>query len=116
MKFVTLVVIVPSEDEESFKKTAKEAGASGATVIQAKGSGVEEKKSFFSLTFEGNHTLLLYILEENMSRRVLKALKSFIEEENNDGLAFTLPISSIVGLDKSLLSKFEKNIEDEEIL
>ncbi|MCD6258088.1 MAG: hypothetical protein J7J31_00635 [Helicobacteraceae bacterium] len=116
MKFVTLVVIIPSQDEDRFKKAAKEAGASGATVIQAKGSGVEEKKSFFSLTFEGNHTVLLYILEENMSRSILRALKALIEEEQGDGLAFTMPISSIVGLDKSLLSKFEKNIEDEEIL
>ena len=116
MKFVTLMVIVPSQDEDKFKKVAKEAGASGATVIQAKGSGVEEKQSFFSLTFEGNHTVLLYVLEENTSRTVLKAIKAIIEEEKKDALAFTMPISSIVGLDKSLISKFEKNIEDEEIL
>jgi len=116
MKFVALVVIVPSEDEDTFKKVAKDTGAAGATVIQAKGSGVEEKKSFFSLTFEGNHTVLLYILEENMSRSVLKAIKVLIEEGKKDALAFTMPISSIVGLDKSLISKFEKNIEDEEIL
>ncbi|MCK9490605.1 MAG: hypothetical protein M0Q24_00835 [Sulfurimonas sp.] len=116
MKFVALVVIVPSEYEDIFKKVAKDTGASGATVIQAKGSGIEEKKSFFSLTFEGNHTVLLYVLEENMSRSVLKAIKVFIEKEEKDALAFTMPISSIVGLDKSLISKFEKNIEDEEIL
>ena len=116
MKFVALVVISPSEHEDAFKKVAKDAGAPGATVIQARGSGVEEKKSFFSLTFEGNQTVLLYILEEIISRRVLKELKSFIENSDNDGVAFTTQISHIVGLDKALLSKFETNIKQEEDL
>ena len=64
MKFVSLIVIVTAEHEEKMKKVAQEAGATGAMVIQAKGTEFEEKKSFFSLTFEGNHTILLYILEE----------------------------------------------------
>ncbi|MDY0117069.1 MAG: hypothetical protein RBR59_05805 [Sulfurimonadaceae bacterium] len=116
MKFVALVVIADAEYETDFKRVAKSAGASGATIIEAKGSGVEEKKTFFSLTFEGNQTVLLYILEESMSRKVLKALKLFIEESSKKGLAFTTPIMNIVGLDKTLLSQFEKNIEDEERL
>lgn len=116
MKFVALVVIAPSEYESDFKRIAKEAGASGATVFDAKGSGVEEKKVFFSLTFEGNQTVLLYILEEGMSRKVLRALKRFIDESENKGLAFSTPIVNLVGLDKALLGKFEKNIEEEERL
>ncbi len=48
MKFVALVIIASPEHEESLKTVAKEAGASGATILQAKGTGHEEKKSFFS--------------------------------------------------------------------
>lgn len=116
MKFVALVVIAEAEYEADFKRIAKSAGASGATIIEAKGSGVEEKKTFFSLTFEGNQSVILYILEEAMARKVLKALKVFIDDSDNKGLAFTTPILNIVGLDKTLLSQFEKNIEDEERL
>lgn len=116
MKFVALVVIVPSENETVVKNLVKEVGAVGATIFDAKGSGVEEKKSFFSLTFEGNQTVLLYVLEDGMSRKVLKAIKLYIDGERNKGLAFTTPINYIVGLDKVLLHKFEKNIEQEERL
>lgn len=118
MKFVALLAIVTAEYEENMKKVAKEAGADGAMVIQAKGSGQEEKKSFFSLTFEGNHTILLYILEEKMSRSVLKAMKSEIEKEGADsnGIAFTSPISHIVGLDQKVIEKFEEKIKIEEVL
>jgi hypothetical protein len=116
MKFVALVVIAPAECESEIKKVAKSAGATAATIMDAKGSGVEEKRSFFALTFEGNQSVLLYILEEGMSRKVLKVIKGYIEQNNNKALAFTTPINHLVGLDKGLLHKFEKNIEEEERL
>ena len=116
MKFVALVVIASSEFEDDLKKTAKEAGASGGTILQGRGSGYEEKKSFFSLTFEGNHSVMIYILEDKMSRVVLKALKEELEREAGDGIAFTTPISHIVGLNEKVIEKFEDNIKKEEIL
>lgn len=116
MKFVALIVIADAQYETDFKRVAKEAGASGGTIMEAKGSGIEEEKTFFSLTFEGNQSLLLYILEEGMSRKVLKTLKLFIEGNSKKALAFTTPIVNMVGLDKTLLNQFEKNIVDEERL
>jgi len=116
MRFVALVVIVSADNEEKMKKVAKQSGASGATVLQAKGSGYEEKKSFFSLTFEGNHTMLLYILEEKMSKSVLKAIKKELEEEKSQGVAFISPITHIVGLNEKIIEKFEEKIKSEEVL
>lgn len=114
MKIVALVAIVPADLESDLKKVAKEAGATGATIFNARGSGVEDKRSFLSLTFEGNQTVLLYILEEGMSKMVLKALRGFMDTNEDRGLAFTVPINHIIGLDKALLHKFEKNIQEEE--
>lgn len=114
MKVVALVAIVPADLESELKKVAKEAGAMGATIFNARGSGAEDKRSFLSLTFDGNQTVLLYILEEGMSKNVLKALRTFMEAETDHGLAFTVPINHIIGLDKALLHKFEKNIQEEE--
>ena len=115
MRFSALIVIASSEYEEKLKKVAKEAGASSATVIQAKGSGHEEKKSFFSLTFEGNQCVLLYILEEKFSRTVLKSIKAYIENDKSDCIAFTTPISHIVGLNENIIKQFEENIKTEEL-
>jgi len=116
MKFVSLIVLVTAEHEEKMKNVAKEAGATGAMVIQAKGTEFEEKKSFFSLTFEGNHTILLYILEAKISKLVLKAIKKEIETEQGDGIAFTMPIDHIVGLNQKVIEKFEEKIKIDEVL
>ena len=114
MKFVTLTIIASCEYEDALKAVAKKAGASGATVIQAKGSGIQEAKSFFSLTFEGNHTMLLYILEENLSKHVLKAIKAHIKAGKSDAIAYTSPIGHIVGLNENILEKFNQTIKEEE--
>jgi nitrogen regulatory protein PII len=116
MKFVALAVIASNEYEDSLKAVAKEAGATGVTVLQARGSGYEEKKSFFSLTFEGNHSFLLYILEENVSRLVLKALKHELENTPAKGLAFTMPIGNIVGLNHKMIKTFEEKMQEEGVL
>ncbi len=116
MKFVALLVITSSEYEDRLKAISKEAGADSATVIQARGSNSGDKKSFFSLTFEGNQTVILYILEEKLSKTVLKAIDKEIETAKTDCVAFTMPISHIVGLDKDVLKKFEDCIKNEEDL
>ncbi|QOG12506.1 P-II family nitrogen regulator [Arcobacter sp. FWKO B] len=113
MKFVALVVITASEYEDKLKSVAKEAGASGGTILQGRGSSSGEKKSFFALTFEGNQTVILYILEEKLSKTVLKAINKEIQNNPTDCVAFTTPISHIVGLDREVLKKFEDSIKQE---
>ena len=116
MKFVTLFVITSAEYEDTLKAVAKDAGADGATVIQGRGSNSGSKKSFFSLTFEGNQTVIIYALEEKLSKKVLKALNKEILNNKTDCLAFTMPIAHIIGLDREVLKKFEDTIKKEDNL
>ncbi|WP_277640442.1 P-II family nitrogen regulator [Wolinella succinogenes] len=113
MKFVALIVITSGEHEESLKTIAKNAGARGATILQARGSGSEEKRSFFSLTFEGNQSLILYILEEKLSKTILKTIHKATQNKAIECVAFTVPLAHIVGLDQTLLRKFEDSIKQE---
>jgi hypothetical protein len=113
MKFVALVVVTSSEYEDKFKSIAKKSGVGGATIFQAKGSGSSENKSFFSITFEGNQSVLLYILEEKLSKTLLKSIHTEITSNKSDCIAFTMPISHIVGLDREVLKKFENSIKNQ---
>ena len=113
MKFVNLTIIAPSEYEDKLKALTKEAGASGATIIQGRGHGHKEKKSFFSLTFEGNHVIIIQIVEEHISKTILKAIKKDIAGGELDAIAYTSPINHIVGLNTCTLKKFEETIKQE---
>ncbi len=113
MKFIALVAIIQDKDEEAAIKVAKEAGAGSVTILHGKNIGLEEKKVFFGLTLEENVSVLLFVLPRRLSMKVMKALRTTFDLDNheNSGLAFTLPLSHVAGLDTQELHKFEDNIK-----
>ncbi|SFV60679.1 Nitrogen regulatory protein P-II [hydrothermal vent metagenome] len=114
MKFSALVVIIEDKYEEKAIKVAKDAGAGGVTVIHGRSIGLEEKKVFFGLTLEENVSLLLFILPMRVSLNVMRTIKDEFDfqSQENKGIAFTLPLSHIVGLDIQELHKFENEVKD----
>ena len=112
MKFTALVAVIQDKDEEEAIKVAKEAGAGSVTIMHGKNIGLEEKKVFFGLTLEENVSVLLFIMPRRVSMRVMQAIrKSFdLDNPDNSGLAFTIPLSHVAGLDTKELHKFEHSI------
>ena len=112
MKFTALVAVIQDKDEEEAIKVAKEAGAGSVTIMHGKNIGLEEKKVFFGLTLEENVSVLLFIMPRRVSIRVMQAIrKSFdLDNPDNSGLAFTIPLSHVAGLDTKELHEFEHSI------
>ena len=113
MKFTALVAIIDNKDEEAAIETAKEAGAGSVTILQGKSIGLEEKKVFFGLTLEENVSVLLFVMPRKLSLQVMRSLRSKFDLDNPDnvGLAFTMPLSHVAGLDTKELHKFEHDIK-----
>jgi hypothetical protein len=113
MKFTALVVVVEDRHEEEAIKVAKEAGAGAVTILHGRNIGLEEKKVFFGLTLEENVVALLFVLPRKLSMRVLKELreKLHIDADENNGFAFTVPLSHVAGLNVKELHKFEDDIK-----
>jgi len=114
MKFSALVVIVAKEFEEEARKAAEDAGAGGVTIVSGRGSGIEHKKSFLGLQIEGQQTLLLYVLERRLAVRALKAVVNCSElMKSGHGLAFTVPIEHIGGINLKEIAQFEERIRED---
>ena len=113
MKFTALITIIQDKDEEAAIETAKQAGAGSVTILHGKSIGLEEKKVFFGLTLEETVSVLLFILTRKLSLQVMRELRSEFDLDNPDsvGLAFTMPLSHVAGLDTKELHKFEHDIK-----
>ena len=113
MKFTALVAVIQDADEEEAIKVAKEAGAGSVTIMHGKNVGLQEKKVFFGLTLEENVTALIFVLPRKLSMKVMKALRVKFDLDNheNSGYAFTMPLSHVAGLDTQELHKFEDEIK-----
>ena len=114
MKFAALVAILAEELEEQAIDSAKTAGAGGVTILDARGIGTREKKTFLGLTYEGSQSVLLFVLEKKLSVRVLKQITRDLDlNAHSKGVVFTLPLEHIAGIDLQQLEKFESQIRDE---
>ncbi len=76
-------------------------------------SDLRRRKVFFGLTLEENVSVLLFILPRKLSLQVMRELRSEFDLDNPEtiGLAFTLPLSHVAGLDTKELHKFEHDIK-----
>ncbi len=114
MKFSVLVAILAEDLEEKAIDIAKEAGAGGVTLLDGRGIGAKEKKTFFGLTYEGAQVVLICVLEKKLSLAVMKALTRGLDlTQHSKGVVFTLPLDHIAGIDTRQLESFEQHIKDE---
>lgn len=114
MKFSLLVALLADELEEKAVESAREAGACGVTILNGRGIGAEEKKTFFGLTYEGSQSVLLFVLERKLSVTVLKALTRDLElDRHSKGVVFTLPMEHTAGLDTEQILRFQEQIKSD---
>jgi len=113
MKFTALIAVIADKDEEAAIEVAKSYGAGSVTILHGKSIGLEEKKVFFGLTLEENVSALLFVLPRKLSMKVMKALRVEFDIDNpeNAGFAFTLPLSHVAGLNIDELHHFEDDIK-----
>ena len=115
MKFKLIVVLVEDAKTDIVTDTARDAGATGATVItSARGEGLNPKKTFFGLDLAGQRDVVLLLVEQHMSRQILETIAAAgrFEEEPGTGIAFQVDIEDAIGL-SSQIATLEKQIEDQ---
>ncbi len=84
-------------------QAAKKAGATGATIIDASGTGLKEAKTFFGLSLDIRTEIILILAEEAMVDPILSAIHTSGEfSEPGTGIAFVLPVEKIIGMESQL--------------
>ena len=115
MKFKLIMALVSDEKTDAIIEAGRNEGATGSTTItSAHGEGLNPKKTFFGLTLEGQRDVVLFLVEEHLSRRILEAIAEAgkFDEEHGSGVAFQIDIEDAVGL-KTQIENIQREIEDE---
>jgi nitrogen regulatory protein PII len=115
MHFKLIIAFVEDSKTDKVLDAAREQGATGATVIsQARGEGLEKAKTFFGLTLETQRDVLLLLVEEHMSRKILERICDVAEFDKSpgSGIAFQLDVEDAVGISHQV-KKLTEVVEDE---
>ena len=66
MHFKLVIALVEDDKTDAVMEAAREAGATGATVVNnARGEGVEKEKTFLGLTLTTQRDMLMFLVEEH---------------------------------------------------
>lgn len=110
MRFKLILSSVKADITDRIVDTAKAAGATGATIIPARGTGMHEAKTFFGLTLEIQTDIILFLVEEHLVEQILSAIVEVGEfQKPGTGIAFVMPVEQIVGLE-SQMEKFKEEV------
>ena len=113
MKFKIILASVKSEKSDLVVDAAKQAGATGATVIPARGTGIREAKTFFGLTLETPTDIIMFLVEEHVVRSILDAInKAGKFSKPGTGIAFVLPVEHVIGLE-SQIKHFQEEVQQQ---
>ena len=94
-----ILAIVNSGFAEDVMEVAREKGARGGTIINARGVIKEDAAAFFGITLHADKEILLMVVEKSIRDEVLNAIyKEMDMAKKAKGIAFSLPVSDVAGL------------------
>ncbi len=114
MRFKLIIAFVDDSETEAVLQAGRRAGATGVTIVPGcRGEGLEPEKTFLGLSLTGQRDILLFLVEQHMTRAVLEEIATVgaFEEKSGSGIAFQIPIEDAVGLSHQI-AEIKQEIED----
>lgn len=115
MRFKLIIAFVEDSKTDLVLDTARKSGAKGATVINhARGEGMKQSKTFFGLTLETQRDVLLFLVEEHLSRHILERIAKAAEFDatSGTGIAFKIDVEDAIGV-MHQVEQLTQELEDE---
>ncbi len=101
MRFKLLVALVDDHLTAAVTNAAREAGATGCTVLtNARGEGLKKKKTFLGLALETQRDMVMLLVEEHRARHILETVGEAGEFDatSGTGIAFQVDVEDAVGV------------------
>ncbi len=101
MHFKLIIALVEDDKTDAVLNAAHTSGATGATMInQARGEGLQPSRAFFGLELETQRDVLMFLVEEHLSRKILEMIAEAgkFDLKPGAGIAFQVDVDDATGL------------------
>jgi nitrogen regulatory protein PII len=116
MHFKLIICFVEDGKTNDVLDAARKAGATGSTVINnARGEGLNANKTFFGLSLETQRDVILFLVEEHLSRKILETIENAgeFDDKPGTGIAVQIDVEDAVGVSHQIQQL--KGVVEEEI-
>ena len=115
MHFKLIITFVQDDKTDAIMQAARDKGATGATVItNARGEGLKASKTFFGLNLETQRDVVLFLVEEHLSRDILETIAKVgdFDTRPGTGIAFQIDVEDAVGVSHKV-AELQAVVEEE---
>ncbi len=108
-----VIVIINKGYSDLAMEAARSVGATGGTIVNARGTGNDEIEKFFGVPIQPEKELVLIVVNPSITDKVLEAIYTDAGiETKGQGIAFTVPVDNTIGFD---VSKTPIDLEEEQL-
>ncbi len=113
-----IVTIVNKGFSDPIISTAKGAGAEGATIISARGSGAHEEEKVLGVAIQPEKELVLILVRKTIRKKVMRDIcRACSLTDEGRGMTFSIPVDEAGGIvhllgDQSKFSLHHGKIDD----
>ncbi len=94
-----ILCIINNGFSDAVMDAAREFGASGGTVINARGTASLEAEKLFNITVQPEKEIVMIVVKKEIRDDVLHALyKKVGLETPGQGIAFSVPVTDVTGI------------------
>ena len=105
-KYEVIFCIVNAGFSELVMDAAREVGARGGTVINARGTANKEAEEFFHIIIQPDKEIVMILVPEEIKDAVLHAVyNSAGLKTAGQGIAFSMAVENVVGLSDTVAEK-----------
>ena len=91
-----IIAICLKGNSDNIMKAAREAGATGGTVIKAKGTA-SSSDTFFGMAISDEKEIIYIVARKEQKSDIMKAIASYTTEHGTHPLVFSLPVTETAG-------------------
>ena len=97
--YEVILAIVNDGFADDVMAVAKEQGARGGTIINARGVAKEDAAAFFGINVHSEKEIVMIVVPKQIKDDVLNAIyKEMGMAKKAQGIAFSLPVTDVAGL------------------
>lgn len=106
--FSLIITVVDVGFSEKVIEASKVAGAEGATIIKARGTGVHENQSIMGIPIQPEKEVVLILVKKSIRKLVMREIvKTSNLTTEGKGLTFSVPVDEVAGVNH-LFHSFKK--------
>ena len=96
-----IFAIVNTGFAEEAMDVARQQGARGGTILNARGVAREKEAAFFGISIHAEKEILMLVVEKGIRDKIMNALYTEMGmSKKAQGIVFSLPVSDVAGLVK----------------